>query len=177
MGWVIGRTQTNGAADYPAVHAVQDGFVATPLSVWPDAPTAPNIEVDPSVDMATATVDQVLALLAQEAVGHRHVHANPGEVGPRDADTGQVKMRYGAGFRDPQPNKITQVRADIDVRAFGKGFEDFYRRSQGNAKLRYVKGKPSKVTEDSKTGELILHYEDGESGDARQVQFSARYSF
>jgi Protein of unknown function (DUF1254) len=39
MGWVIGRTQTNGAADYPAVHAVQDGFLATPLSLWPDAPT------------------------------------------------------------------------------------------------------------------------------------------
>jgi hypothetical protein len=66
MGWVIGRTQTNGAADYPAVHAVQDGFVATPLSVWPDAPTAPEIEVDPSVDMATATVDQVLALSGVE---------------------------------------------------------------------------------------------------------------
>ena len=66
MGWVIGRTQTNGAADYPAVHAVQDGFVATPLSVWPDAPIAPDVELDPSVDMDTATVDQVLALSGVE---------------------------------------------------------------------------------------------------------------
>lgn len=66
MGWVIGRTQTNGPADYPAVHAVQDGFVATPLSVWPDAPTAPDMHVDPTVDMTTATVDQVLALSGTE---------------------------------------------------------------------------------------------------------------
>jgi len=53
---------------------------------------------------------------------------------------------------------------NIDVRAFGKGFEGFYRRSQGNAKLRYVKGKPSKVTEDAETAGLLLHYEDMSSG-------------
>ena len=58
---------------------------------------------------------------------------------------------------------------NIDVRAFGKGFESFFERSRGLSKLRYVKGKPSKVTEDSKTGELILHYEDGESGAIERV--------
>jgi heterodisulfide reductase subunit A len=53
---------------------------------------------------------------------------------------------------------------NIDVRAFGKGFEEFYRRSQGNARLRYVKGKPSKVTEDTETEGLLLHYEDMSTG-------------
>ena len=53
---------------------------------------------------------------------------------------------------------------NIDVRAFGKGFEAFYRRSQGNASLRYVKGKPSKVTEDKDTKGLLLHYEDTTTG-------------
>ena len=53
---------------------------------------------------------------------------------------------------------------NIDVRAFGKGFEAFYRRSQGNTNLRYVKGKPSKVTEDKDTEGLLLHYEDMTTG-------------
>jgi heterodisulfide reductase subunit A len=57
-----------------------------------------------------------------------------------------------------------QLIFNIDVRAFGKGFEQFYQRSQGSAKLRYVKGKPSKVTEDKETEGLLLHYDDTATG-------------
>ena len=32
IGWIIGRTQTNGKADYDAVHKFQAGLSATPLS-------------------------------------------------------------------------------------------------------------------------------------------------
>ena len=38
MAWLLGRTQTNGVADYPAVHAIQNGFVLMPLSRYPDGP-------------------------------------------------------------------------------------------------------------------------------------------
>jgi hypothetical protein len=45
--WVIGRTQTDGPADYAAVNAVQDGLKVTPLG------TDSGFEADPDVDTST----------------------------------------------------------------------------------------------------------------------------
>src|SRR5215475_8343356 len=36
--WIIGRTQTNGVEDYPAVHKVQDGYRVTFLADWDKTP-------------------------------------------------------------------------------------------------------------------------------------------
>ncbi len=57
--WIIGRTQTNGPADYDAVHKVQDGYAITPLSQWGKPPVAPKATIDPAVDMKTPPLDQV----------------------------------------------------------------------------------------------------------------------
>ena len=66
--WIIGRTQTNGPADYEAVHQIQAGFTATPLDRWgqPPGPPAPPFEADPAVDMTTPPLDQVEAMTATE---------------------------------------------------------------------------------------------------------------
>ena len=32
--WIIGRTKTDGPADYDAVHKIQAGYKITPLSQW-----------------------------------------------------------------------------------------------------------------------------------------------
>ena len=58
--WIIGRTKTDGPADYDAVHKVQDGYKIMPLSQWGKAPVPVEVKIDPSVDMKTppkVTVD------------------------------------------------------------------------------------------------------------------------
>lgn len=57
--WILGRTQTNGIADYAAVHRVQDGFRVTPLSRFGKAAAPRKGRVDPSIDMRTAPMEQV----------------------------------------------------------------------------------------------------------------------
>ena len=57
--WVIGRTKTDGAADYPAVHKIQAGYKVTPLSRWGKTPEPVTVTIDPSVDMKTPPKTQV----------------------------------------------------------------------------------------------------------------------
>lgn len=57
--WLIGRTQTNGVADYPAIHAIQAGYR---LTLPDDASTASTDHGPGPVHPVTAPVDQVAAL-------------------------------------------------------------------------------------------------------------------
>ena len=57
--WIIGRTKTDGPADYDAVHKIQAGFKITPLSEWGKTPKPIEVKIDPSVDMKTPPKAQV----------------------------------------------------------------------------------------------------------------------
>jgi hypothetical protein len=65
MVWIIGRTQTNGPKDYKAVHAIQDGLRLTPLSAFGKPYVAPEVAVDPNVDMKNPPVAQLQAMSAE----------------------------------------------------------------------------------------------------------------
>ena len=62
--WVIGRTKTDGAADYAAVHKIQAGYTVTPLSRLGKEPAAVTVKIDPAVDMKTPPKIQVDSMSA-----------------------------------------------------------------------------------------------------------------
>jgi hypothetical protein len=59
IGWMIGRTQTNGKPDYSAVHQFQTGFTATPLSQLGKNYQPPLGKINPDWDITTPPVVQV----------------------------------------------------------------------------------------------------------------------
>lgn len=63
--WIIGRVQTNGVADYPAVHAIQDGFSIEAIAVAGAKPAPAATAIDPNVDMKTPPLHQVNAMDAE----------------------------------------------------------------------------------------------------------------
>jgi hypothetical protein len=64
--WIIGRTKTDGPADYDAVHKIQAGYTITPLSQWGKEPVAPEVKIDPSIDMKTPPKVQVDTMKADK---------------------------------------------------------------------------------------------------------------
>lgn len=58
----------------------------------------------------------------------------------------------------------------LDIRAFGKGFEDLYKKSL-HAGVRYVRGLPGEVVEDAMTGNLLVTAEDTTSGRVGEYEF------
>jgi hypothetical protein len=57
--WIIGRTKTDGPADYDAVHQIQAGLKISLLSDFGKAPRPAEVKIDPSIDMKTPPKIQV----------------------------------------------------------------------------------------------------------------------
>jgi heterodisulfide reductase subunit A len=56
----------------------------------------------------------------------------------------------------------------LHIRAFGKGFNEFYRQAQDMG-VEFVKGKVGKITE-KENGNLLLRYEDIEAGTVKEAE-------
>jgi len=80
--WIIGRTQTNGPADYEAVHKVQDDYMITPLSQWGREVVPEPFKGDPTVDMKMSPAEQVITMPAAEyfSYGAELMKVNPPHV-------------------------------------------------------------------------------------------------
>ena len=54
-----------------------------------------------------------------------------------------------------------------DIRAFGKGFREFSNRARREWGVNYVRAKPSEIREDPKTRDLLLRYEETQTGEMK----------
>jgi heterodisulfide reductase subunit A len=59
----------------------------------------------------------------------------------------------------------------MDIRAFGKGYEEFYRRACDELNLKLVKGRVAKVDEDANTHDINVKVEDTEHGEVKTEKF------
>ena len=58
----------------------------------------------------------------------------------------------------------------MDIRAFGKGYEEFFHQSKGMG-VSFIKGKIAKITQkDDNSGDLILRYEDVTTGTLKEAK-------
>jgi hypothetical protein len=109
--WIIGRTKTDGPADYEAVRKIQDGYKVTLLSEWGKAPKAPELKVDPSVDMKTPPREQVDTM----PVGRFFAYAADlmGQQPPHDTDQPILADMKKIGLEPGKPFDISKVDAII----------------------------------------------------------------
>ncbi|WP_421917145.1 DUF1254 domain-containing protein [Mesorhizobium sp.] len=107
MAWILGRTQTNGPADYPAVHAVQAGFKLTPLSQFGKSYVEPQGIVDASTDMKTPPVEQLQAMTGEQFFAElaRLLISNP----PSAADAAMVAELATIGIVPGEPWNVGEL--------------------------------------------------------------------
>jgi hypothetical protein len=111
VGWVIGRTQTNGPADYENVHQFQDGLRATPLGQLGKVYTPAATPIDPSWDAKTAPVDQIEKLSVE---AYFKLLTELMKLNPPHADDCPILHRMARiGIRAGQSFSLAAVPAEI----------------------------------------------------------------
>jgi heterodisulfide reductase subunit A len=87
-------------------------------------------------------------------------------VGSRDEKTNPYCSRVCCMYATKQALLIKEKVPDAnilifytDMRTFGKGYEEFYKRAQSEG-IRYIRGRVAEVIEDAKSKNLTLHAED-----------------
>jgi len=102
--WIIGRTQTNGVADYPAVHAVQDGYAITTLGATPEH------VVDPDYDVKTEPLKIVNGMAALDYFGYAAGLLSV--IPPHQSDFSQLARIALLGIEPGKPFDASRFSAD-----------------------------------------------------------------
>lgn len=109
-GLIIGRTKTNGKADYPAVHSFQNGLRAYPLSADGKSYTAPSGQVNPELDMS-APPEQVEKMPAEAFFASFAELLN--RNAPHATDYPMLDRMQRIGLIPGQPFDFNKLSADV----------------------------------------------------------------
>lgn len=97
-------------------------------------------------------------------------------VGSRDEKTNQYCSRVCCMYATKQAILLKEKIPDIDVlvfyidlRAFGKGYEEFYKRAQTTG-IRFIRGRVAEIDEDPVSKNLILRAEDTLGSETVEVE-------
>jgi hypothetical protein len=101
MAWLLGRTETHGPQDYPAVHTIQDGYQLTPLSEFGHPYKPPAAVMDPNYDAKKPPVEKLKAMTSSQYFDSlaQLLKANP----PPAADAPILAKLAGIGIVPGRP--------------------------------------------------------------------------
>jgi hypothetical protein len=119
--WIIGRTQTNGVKDYPAVHGIQDGYRITALADRGKTPREVEQKIDPSVDTKTPPLRQVNDMPAAEFFRHAAelMKVNP----PHLTDWSIIARMKRIGLEPGKSFDASKASADALARGAAEGLK------------------------------------------------------
>lgn len=110
--WIIGRTKTDGPSDYDAVHRIQAGYKATPLSQWGKNPLSLAATIDPTVDMKTPPKVQVDTMPADKFFSYAAeiLKVNPPHITdePMIAQMKKIGIEVGKSFDVSKADPVIQ---------------------------------------------------------------------
>ncbi len=72
-------------------------------------------------------------------------------------------MKEAVIAKEHTPSKLDPTIFYMDMRSYGKEFDSYYERAQGEWGIRFVRSRVAGVTEDPKTGNLFVHYVENET--------------
>ncbi|CAB3288554.1 CoB--CoM heterodisulfide reductase subunit A [Methanocaldococcus lauensis] len=99
-------------------------------------------------------------------------------VGSRDAKVGKpycsriccmFALKNAQLLKQHDPNTEVYI-CYMDIRAFGKGYEEYYRRAQEQFGVKFIRGRPACIMEDPETKNLIVRVEDTLLGEIVEIE-------
>ena len=118
--WIIGRTQTNGVKDYPAVHKIQDGYKITLLADWGKPPRKIVQKIDPSVDTKTEPLQLVNKM---PAVDNFRYGAELMRINPPHLTDWSIMARMRRIGLEPGKFDATKAGAETFAKAAAEGLK------------------------------------------------------